>query len=203
MVEKFVFILCVLALVVTLGNLVRANEAEDQLVEQGVAFYDDEDFQKAKDILLPLAEAGHAKAMNMIGLMHDGTGVFPNNPKLECDWYEKSANGGYLSGMYNLSSCFNHGRGRELNSKQMLFWRTKAANQGYIPAMINLSSLDETEGEYYRYWMNKAAQHGNAYAKVSLKLQGYEQDVPDVKIQDTLCVYVRILIFDGDFLDCD
>jgi len=185
------------------GPLAWADAAQDQLVEQGVALYDDEEYEKAKEILLPLAEAGHAKAMNMVGMMHNNTGAFPNDSKIECDWYERSAKVGYLAGMYNLSSCFNQGRGRPINMEEMLYWRTKAANKGYIPAMINLSSLDKKEGEEYRSWMNKAAQAGSVYAKVSLKLQGYEQDVPDLHIQDTLCVYVRILILGGKFRDCD
>jgi len=181
----------------------KATPEHDQLVEQGVAFYDDKDYAKAKEILLPLAEAGHAKAMNMIGRLHGGTGVFPNDPVIKCDWYEKSAKAGYLAAMYNLSSCFNHGRGRPHNIENMLHWRTMAANKGYIPAMINLSALDKSEGEEYRYWMNKAREHGSVYAKVSLYLQGYAHDVPDLYIQDKVCVYVRILILGGDFLDCD
>ena len=89
----------------------KATSAQDALVEQGVAFYDNEDFPKAKDILLPLAEAGHPKAMHFIGRMHEGTNVFPNNPVLECNWYERAANSGYPSSMYNMSICYD-GNGR-------------------------------------------------------------------------------------------
>ncbi|PHS74423.1 MAG: hypothetical protein COB59_12125 [Rhodospirillaceae bacterium] len=203
MVEKFVFVLCVLSLVFTSGSLVRADEAEDQLVEQGIAFYDDEEFAKAKAILLPLAEAGHAKAMNLIGRMHDGTMVFPNDAKVECDWYEKSAKADYASAMNNLSICYEKGLGRPRNIELMLNWRKQSAIKGSKLGMINLARVDGKFGKDYRYWMNQAVQHGSIYAKVSLNLRGYEQDVPDLKIQDTLCVYIRILIFDGSFLVCD
>ncbi|PCI39498.1 MAG: hypothetical protein COB46_08830 [Rhodospirillaceae bacterium] len=203
MVEKIAFVLCVLSLVLAPENSVRANEAQDQLVEQGVAFYDDEEYEKAKAILLPLAEAGHAKAMNIVGRMHENTGVFPNDPKIECDWYEKSANAGYVSAMNNLSICYEKGLGRPHDIDLMLGWREQSATKGSILGMINLARVDDEYGESYRYWMNQAVKHGSVYAKVSLKLQGYEQGVPDLKIQDTLCVYVRILIFDGSFLACD
>ena len=180
----------------------RADEAEDQLVEQGIAFYDDEEFAKAKAILLPLAEAGHAKAMHYIGRLHDETNVFPSNPKAECDWYERAANAGYPNAMYNMSICYD-GNGRANNPEMDKKWLLKAADHGVIDAMINLAWLDKDVGEEYRRWMSKAVDHGSVYAKVSLKLQGYEQDVPNIHIQDILCVYIRILLFDGSFHLCD
>jgi TPR repeat protein len=182
---------------------VRADEAQDRLVEQGVAAYDAGNYAEAKVILLPLAEAGIPWAMNTVGLMHDGTGAFPNDPKTECDWYERAANAGFASGMYNLSICYDWGDGRPKDLNEMLHWRNLAAESGSIPAMINLAALDSSEGEEYRRWMNQAAQHGSVYAKVSLWLQGYKHDVPDLKVQDIVCVSVRILILDGDFLDRD
>jgi len=180
----------------------KATPEHDQLVEQGVAFYDDEAFEKAKEILLPLAEAGHAKAMNYIGRMYYDGIAFQKNAKTECDWYEKSAKAGYPNAMYNMSICYDgHGRLADVNMSQM--WVLRAANLGHVPSMIFLSSLDKSEGEEYRYWMNKAREHGSVYAKVSLYLQGYAHDVPDLYIQDKVCVYVRILILGGNKKDCD
>jgi len=181
-----------------------ATPEQDLLVEQGVAFYDDEDYAKAKAILLPLAEAGYPKAMSMVGKMIKFGSGFTKDVTLACDWYERSAKAGYGIGMYNLSICYNQGiGGRPKDKKQMLYWRTKGANNGSTHAMINLSSLDKSEGEEYRYWMNMARKNGSVYAKVSLYLQGYEQDVPDLYIQDILCVYIRILLLDGSFSACD
>ena len=181
----------------------KATPEQDKLVEQGVAFYDDEEFAKAKAILLPLAQAGHPKAMNMIGRLHDNTDVFPNDSVVECDWYERSAKAGYPSAMNNLSICFEEGIGRLKNIDDMLYWRKMSAKNGSKLGMINLAWYDKEASEDYRYWMNKAREHGSVYAKVSLFLQGYGHDVPDLHIQDIVCVYVRILIFDGSFLSCD
>ena len=179
--------------------------AMDAEVERGVEAFDAGDYATAKAILLPLAQAGHPKAMNMIGLMHDGTDVFPNDPKQECDWYERAAEAGYSSGMYNLSICYNHGRGREQNHGLMLHWRKLAADHGSTNAMINLASLDTRQGPDYRHWMNKAAEHGSRYAPVSLWLQGYKDDARKhgMTIGELVCVSWNILILDDHFDACD
>jgi len=192
-----------LLLTLLLSPAAIADEAQDKQVEIGVKAYDDGDYQRAKDILLPLAEAGHPKAMNMVGLMHYDTPVFPNDPVLECDWYERSAKAGFASGMYNLSICHNQGSGRMKDHTQMLYWRTMAANNGSTNAMINLASLDKSEGKDFRRWMLKAVEYGSSYAKVDLWLQGYKEDVPDITFRDILCVSWRILILKGSFKACD
>ena len=198
MVVRFALFMCVSILLLGRGvPPAYGGEAQDLRVEQGVTLYD------AKTILLPLAEAGHPKAMHFIGRMHDGTTAFPTDHKVECDWYERAANAGYMTSMYNLSVCFNHGHGRAKDQEQMLHWRKKAANLGFIPAMINLAWRNQTEDEEYRYWMNMAAEHGSKYAHVDLWLGKYKSDVPDIEVRDIVCVSVRILIFDEDVLVCD
>jgi len=203
MVVKISILLCALMLLAA-GPVVAFDATPEQnlLVEQGVAFYDDEEFEKAKAILLPLAESGHPKAMNIVGLMTKYGKGFRKDVVLACDWYERSAKAGYSSAMYNMSICYD-GKGRVADTVLSRDWLLKASAHGYIPAMINLSSLDKSEGEDYRYWMNQAREHGSVYAKVDLYLQGYAHDVPDLYIQDKVCVYVRILILGGDLLDCD
>ncbi|MBL4748732.1 MAG: hypothetical protein JKY17_08285, partial [Magnetovibrio sp.] len=87
-----------------------------------------------------------------------------------------------------MSICYD-GNGRVVDSVLSRDWLLKASTHGYIPAMINLSSLDKTEGEEYRYWMNMAREHGSVFAKVDLYAQGYAHDVPNLYIQDKVCVY--------------
>ena len=186
-----------------LSPAAMADDAQDNQVEIGVAAYDDGDYARAKAILLPLAEAGNAEAMHIIGRMHEGTGVFPNDPKRECDWYERAAKLGLGTSMYNLSLCYDYIGGREKSRERELFWRTKAAEHGHIRAMLNLAGEDKTHGEEYRRWMNKAVQHGSKYAMVDLWLMGYERDVPAIRIRDITCTYIRIFIFDEDIYACD
>jgi len=149
MVVKFIFGVCALILVAMPGRLAWADAAQDQLVEQGVAFYDDEE-------------------------------------------YEKAANAGYANAMYNMSNCYYFGKGRNKDLELNKYWILQASDHGVVSAMTIRSSYDKSEGEDYRYWMNKAREHGSVYAKVSLYLQGYAHDVPDLYIQDKVCVYVRI-----------
>ncbi|HEY9078844.1 tetratricopeptide repeat protein [Magnetovibrio sp.] len=196
-------IFSVLLLTLPLSPAASADDAQDKQVELGVKAYDDGDYQRAKDILLPLAEAGIAQAMHIIGRMHDGTDVFPNDPKLECDWYQRAADKGLAKSMYNLSLCYDYIGGREKNRERELYWRTKAAEHGLIQAMVNLAAEDKTHGEEYRLWMNRAVEHGSKYAMLRLWQVGYEDDVPNIRIRDITCTYIRILIFDEDITACD
>lgn len=183
---------------------VRGEPADDAArLEAGVKAFQDSDYQKAKDILLPLAEKGNPEAIHHIGRLHENTSVFPNDPKLECDWYERAAKLGLGKSMYNLSNCFYFGTGRKKDPEQMLYWLTQAAEHGVIDAMLNLGAMDETYGEEYRRWANMAVQHGSKYAMVRLWQLGYKQDVPDIRIRDITCTYIRILLFDEDITACD
>lgn len=175
----------------------------DAEVDRGIEAYDAGEYQRAKDILLPLAEQGHPKAMNMVGLMHHGSPVFPDDPVAECDWYDRAAKAGYASGMYNLARCYHTGSGRELDKKRDVFWLKAATENGHIRAMINLAGMDETEGPEYRRWMTMAADHGSHFALVDLWYAGYKRDVPDIEVRDITCVTARILIFREDIDVCD
>ena len=207
MVARLSLFIAALLLTLSLSAMAHADTAQDVQVEEGVKAYDAGDYQRAKDILLPLAEAGHPKAMNMVGLMHYDTPVFPNDPVVECDWYEKAAHAGYPSGMYNMSICFD-GNGRPLNSDASKAWLLKAADHGHISAMINLAALDTAKGSDYLKWHRMAVRHGNVFAKVSLWLDAYRGEIPKherpkVTLREIACVSWNIIILDGEFEDCD
>ena len=69
--------------------------------------------------------------------------------------------------------------------------------------MLNLSSLDTNKGAEYLKWHRLAISHGSTYAKVSLWLDGYKDEVPDITFQEIICVSWNILTSDGDFEACD
>lgn len=177
----------------------------DAEVARGVEAYDAGKYVAAKAILLPLAETGHPKAMNIVGRMHEKSDVFPNDPKLECDWYERSAKAGYSSAMFNLSNCFYWGNGRPKDSEQERLWLLRGAETGNIHAMFALAYQDKSEGALYRGWMIKAARHGSKYALVDLWLMGYENDAWEngLTVQNLTCVIWHILILDKDTEFCD
>ncbi|MBF0246772.1 MAG: sel1 repeat family protein [Alphaproteobacteria bacterium] len=180
-----------------------ADEAQEKLLDQALAAYDEGDFEAAKSILLPLANAGNSDAMVQTGFMiHNGEAFIPD-AKYECDWYERAADLGNSEGYYYLGHCYNEGVGRGLDPKKYYDLLLHSAERGYIPAMINLSGFDNAHGEEYRHWMKMAVEHGSKFAKVSLWLDNFKDDVPDIKIQDIVCVSWKILIWDGDILECD
>ena len=186
----------------SLATTATGDEAQDAQVEQGVAAYDEGDYQRAKDILLPLAEAGHPKAMNMVGLMTKFGNGFTPNPEVACDWYEKSATAGYSSAMYNMSICYD-GFGRPNDPERHKFWLLRAADVGHVPAMINLSAFDPSKGEEYLKWHRLAIDHGSTFAKVSLWLDGFKDEVPDITFGEIVCVSWNIILLDGGFRECD
>ena len=174
----------------------------DALVEQGIAAYDAEDYQRAKDILLPLAEAGHPEAMHRIGRMHEGLGgVFPKDPQVECDWYEKAANEGLAKSMHNMNFCYK-GQGRNKDKEKQRQWLLQAAAQDYYPSMINLARLDKTKGPEFRKWLIHAQDHGSRWARVDLWVNGYKTD-SRMTLSDFLCVTWNIFIQDRDREYCD
>ncbi|MEG3619112.1 tetratricopeptide repeat protein [Magnetovibrio sp. PR-2] len=172
-------------------------------LERGLALYFDKDYQAAKPILLPLAEAGEPMAMHAIGYMHDFGLTMPKDPSQACDWYEKAAQADLAKSMYSLARCYHFGKGRKPDDEQLHHWLLKAANHGHIRSMINLAGMDETEGETYRFWMNRAVQAGSKFAAVDLWFFGYENDVPGLRSQDIVCNFIRITLFGEDIDACD
>ena len=47
------------------------------------------------------------------------------------EWYEKSANLGFSTAMFNCGNCYKVGRGVTKDVNQAREWYTKAAAQGY------------------------------------------------------------------------
>ncbi|MBF0246775.1 MAG: sel1 repeat family protein [Alphaproteobacteria bacterium] len=180
-----------------------ADEAQEKLLDQALAAYDEGDFEAARSILLPLANAGNSDAMVQIGFMIHNGEAFSPDAEYECDWYERASELENMEGLYHFAHCFHEGVGRDLLPQQYYALLLKSAELGFIPAMINLSGFDDSHGEEYRNWMMMAVEQGSNYARVSLWLQDYRDDVPDIKILDIVCVSWKILILGDGFMACD
>jgi len=203
MIERIHPFALMLIAILTFSTATFADEAQDALVESGINAYEDGDFERAKAILLPLAETSHSKAINVIGIMHDNGNGFPTNPGIACNLYERSARLGYPSAMYNLSHCFNEGHGRPLDSDAATKWIIKAAENGLIQAMLHLAiEASETEADR-RYWLKRASDSGSKYAAAALWLDGHKEDAPDFSFLDSICVRVRILTLHHGVEVCD
>ena len=192
------------ALLILPATFAAGDEAQDALVAEGVKAYDDGDYQKAKDILLPLAEAGHPKAMNMIGLMHSNGYDYPQDRTIACNWYEQSAMAGYPPAMSNLSICFYWGDGRPQNISQAIFWDEKAAQLGHKNSQANLAAIYvDQDREKYLYWAQKAVANGSIKTKALMWGNGDGDLVTDLHWTDLVCVVVMIGWFDKRADYCD
>ncbi|SBW12817.1 exported hypothetical protein [uncultured Alphaproteobacteria bacterium] len=127
--------------------------AAAQTVEDGFEAYDAGDYATAKTILLPLAEAGDARAMNRIGYMYDFGKGFPEDPTAACDWYEKAAELGYAQAQSNLGLCFRDGTGRNKDLDTALRWEVEAATNGHRESQMSLVVFYKTRnlGEAQRW----------------------------------------------------
>ncbi|SBW12815.1 exported hypothetical protein [uncultured Alphaproteobacteria bacterium] len=178
--------------------------AAAQTVEDGFEAYDAGDYATAKTILLPLAEAGDARAMNLIGYMYDFGKGFPKNKTAACDWYEKAAGIGEAIAQGNLSFCFEHGEGRPKDIPKAIYWDERAAEQGYLDSQINLvryyRDIDPIKAEK---WALEALKSGTAISRVSAWYANVKYPGPSASFLDKICVGVMNGLFHRPILTCD
>lgn len=178
--------------------------SEDLQVKEGIKAYDVGDYEKAKNIIVPLAEKGHSKAMSMLGYMHDFGKAFPINHALACDWYEKAAKAGDRAAQLNLGVCYSKGIGRPQNDKKWIFWMTKAGEQGDKDAQADIAAhYVDTDKDKFMYWAKKAAANGSVRAKILLWSTGSGDLVPDLTWGQRICGLVMIGWLDKEFDYCD
>ena len=100
------------------------------------------DFDKAMDALLDgdletgvsklevLAEQGHAKAQNTLGVLYgSGTGV-PQDYAQAANWHRKAAKQGNAVSQFSLGNMYFEGQGVSQDYAQAANWFRKAAEQG-------------------------------------------------------------------------
>lgn len=99
--------------------------------------------------LLPLAQAGNARAQAWVGyLMAGGPGtggshdlrVRPNMQRA-ARWYRQAAEQGLVSAMYDYGVLLEHGMGVPADEASAKVWYAKAADRGYEPARKALAAL--------------------------------------------------------------
>jgi len=181
-----------------------AGIAQAQTVEDGYAAYKSGNYASAKIILMPLAEAGDAKAMNLVGRMLENGWGFPKDWAGACDWYEKSANAGYLSAMQNISICYENGVGRKKNMKRSIYWAEQAADHGDPDSAISLIRLYlNVDRDRAILWGQKAVDQGSALARAAMWGYDLPHTGPQASISDIVCSYVMIGMFGKDWNYCD
>ncbi len=146
---------------VTLG-LARAEErSTEDVYNEGRYAYRSDDYTRALEILLPLAEGGHAGAQYYVGRMYEkGEGV-DKDPVQTVNWYRRSADGGDPRAQYRLAVGYARGWGTLAKDEtQARAWLVKAAEGGHARAQRALGHAYKRgllgfapDAEKARYWL--------------------------------------------------
>tara|TARA_R110000782_G_scaffold94423_1_gene178152 strand:- start:1962 stop:2861 length:900 start_codon:yes stop_codon:yes gene_type:complete len=140
--------------------------AETPGMGAGIAAYEAGAFDKAKTILLPLAEAGNPHAQYLVGDMYyEGQSVVQNYGAA-IDWYTKAGKQGHAQALGALGYMANNGVGTSQDDKKALCLFIDAARRGYANAQWNLARhyWKRRHWERYEYWLVRAERQGNPYA---------------------------------------
>ena len=155
--------------------------------EEGHRAYQDRDYAKALEILLPLAEQGDADAQETLSIMYDfGYGV-RKDPVKALRWYERAALQGKPLLQHDLGVRYFRGDGIPQSYEKASMWWERAAKSGVVESQYNLGlmyaqGLGVSKDQRMAVgWYNEAAKQNHANAQYSLGImyafgQGVELD---------------------------
>ena len=162
-------------------------QAGAQTYEEGREAYINGDYQRAFQILSPLAEGGNSEAQKMMGIMYDyGHGV-KADPKKALAWYILSAKQGDPAVQYQVGAKYFRGNDVKQDYQEAAKWWELAANGGQVDAQFNLGlmyfrgltvSRDNAKAAKL---FQAAAEQGHSHAQYSLAVmyafgQGVEKN---------------------------
>lgn len=169
-------------------GVLAAHSSLANTYDEGRSAYIGGDYQRAYDILMPLAELGDPEAQKIIGIMFDyGQGV-ENDPQQALYWYTRSAEQGISAVQYQVGAKYFRGDGTEKNFDEAAIWWKQAAIGGQVDAQFNLGlmysrglSVEKDHLKAARLF-KLAADQGHSYAQYSLAVmysfgQGIEKDL--------------------------
>ena len=166
---KVIIALCTTFLLISMSFFSVAEE--ENLFEEGIVAYEAGDYEKAKDLLIILAEQDHSGSQFIIATMYNtGKGV-----KKDIDtairWYIQASNNGNASAAYMLASKYRYGDGVIQDYEQALKFYTIASSKKDVPSMDALASMYEfglgvnQDPVKAHMWYNIAASKGSILGK--------------------------------------
>ncbi|MCQ2193309.1 MAG: sel1 repeat family protein [Paludibacteraceae bacterium] len=138
----------------------------DAIRKQADLYYDVDEYGKALELYLKLADQNDAEVLRRIGFCYNSQKDY----KKTVEWWLKAANMGNARAQRNMGNCYNNGEGVPQDYKKAAEWYTKAAEQGDAPAQLNLGNRfingEGVEQDYKKAveWYTKAAEQGNRIA---------------------------------------
>jgi hypothetical protein len=165
-------------------------EKKAETVAEGERAFDQGDYERARAILTPLAEAGNAKAQFISGKMFaEGRGIAKDETK-GANWFRKAAEQGHAGGQVALGVMYATGQGVAQDAAEAVRWYRQAAEQGDARGQFNLGvryatgqGVTQDEAEAVR-WYRLAAKQGHADGQFNLGVmydngQGITQDAAE------------------------
>lgn len=140
----------------------------------GKLAYESANYGDALEIWQQAAMQGDAKAMNGLGLMHQGGKGVPKDADAALYWFTMAADLGLDEAQYNLARHHDNGWGTAVNFDLAAHWYEKSALQGYDRAQLSLGiAYMKGQGvaknpQTARHWYSLAAQNGNRAAQFNL-----------------------------------
>ena len=158
------------------GYSVKTDENEKErvkaIVEKGEKFFKEKEYEKAEEVLKPLAESGNADAQYWFGRCR----LDRNDYDRAFFWYKKSAEQGHATAQNTLGNFYETGKGTEKNCETALLWYKKSAENGNEIGKYNVAQcyffgkgvkINHAEGIK---WYKASAESGcnEAYRRLAL-----------------------------------
>ena len=141
--KKFI-VLLVFAVVLLVGDksgIELPSFGAKKDYEQGIAFYDNKDYDKAFESFKKACDDGNMRACHNLGVMYEkGNGVEKNEQKA-VELYKKVCDGGEMFGCHNLGVMYTNGNGVEKDFSKAAELFKKACNGGEMNGCRNLGIM--------------------------------------------------------------
>lgn len=163
-------------------------------LEDGHEAFDNQQYKKAYDLWLPLAQKNDPDALYNIGLLYmKGLGV-EKNERTALSYFTRAGELGMVDAMYNAGVLFYTGKGVYPDYKSAIEWWQAAAYAGNANAQNNLAIMyafaygtGQNGKKALELW-TEAAKQGHPDAIHSL-VESYNGKIPGIKADEKKAAY--------------
>jgi len=143
-------------------------------IRDGIEALDRKDFNRALQLIRPLAEAGNPFAQWLLGDMYKNGEGLPRDMKMALSWWTKAAAKGLPDAQLSLGDSYAAGQGVPENWSEAVKWWRKAADQNIPRAQTGLGlalysghGVQEDKAEAAK-WFQRAADAGQTQSQAML-----------------------------------
>ena len=133
-------------LALTVASVLLAASVHAATLAQGEAAFHDRAYDKAGQILLPMANGGSAEAQYWVGTMHAQGRGMRSDARAAAEWYQKAAEQGHAAAAFSLGFMYYTGSGEgssavAADAVKARRWLTRAADAGHAMAQAALGEM--------------------------------------------------------------